>query len=374
MLDRSCGVQALTWAPGEPFVIEDRLFCDGGWIDRKRCRTINFYRPPLLESGDPEQAERWVSHIRKIYPEGWAHLIAYLAHRVQRPAEKINHGVVLGGPPGVGKDTILEPLKYAVGPWNFKEVSPSDLLKRFNDHVKCVILRVSEACDLGDIDRYALYEASKKLLAAPPDVLMVDEKNIRKYPVPNVFGTIFTTNHRTDALYLPPDDRRHYCLWSASKLEDFTEDYWKELWGWYYGEGGLEHVAAYLRAYDLSSFDAKAPPEKTAAFWAISDNGRAPEEAELYDVFEELGWPDAVILDEVINAAVGDIGFWLSERKNRRAIPHKFECCGYVPLRNSSQTDGRWKVGGKNNAIYVRTKLSGREQHEAASELRRRYG
>src|ERR1017187_3727574 len=31
---------------------------------------------------------------------------------------------VLGGEPGIGKDTMLQALKQSVGPWNFKEVSP----------------------------------------------------------------------------------------------------------------------------------------------------------------------------------------------------------------------------------------------------------
>ncbi len=367
-LDTERAAEALTWAPGEPLIIENRLICDGGWLERKGCRTLNLYRPPAIGHGDPEEVGFWLDHVRTIYPDGHEHLIDFLAHRVQRPQEKINHAIVLGGPPGIGKDTILEPIKHAVGPWNFTEVSPRQLLGRFNSFLKCVILRVSEARDLGDFDRYAFYETTKAYWAAPPDVLRVDEKNIKEYCVSNVLAAIITTNHRIDGLYLPPDDRRHYCLWSDAMKEDFDEGYWNELWRWY-ASGGLENVAAFLRARDLSGFDPKKPPEKTAVFWAIADNGRAPEEAELYDELEKLGWPDAVTLDQVITAATTEIGGWLSDRKNRRAIPHKFERCGYVPLRNDGTTDGRWKVGGKNKVIYVRSKLLGQEQHKAAAEL-----
>ena len=87
----------------------------------------------------------------------------WLAHRVQRPAEKINHALVLGGAQGIGKDTLLEPVKHAVGPWNFQEVSPTHLLGRFNGFVKSVILRVSEARDLGEIDRFSFYDHTKSL-------------------------------------------------------------------------------------------------------------------------------------------------------------------------------------------------------------------
>ena len=82
--------------------------------------------------------------------------------------KKINHALVLGGLPGIGKDSILEPVKTAIGPWNFIEVSPSDFFEPFNGYVKSVILRISEARDLGDVSRYDFYERMKTYSAAPP--------------------------------------------------------------------------------------------------------------------------------------------------------------------------------------------------------------
>ena len=37
------------------------------------------------------------------------------------PGEKINHGLLIIGEQGIGKDTMLEPIKHIVGPWNFSE-------------------------------------------------------------------------------------------------------------------------------------------------------------------------------------------------------------------------------------------------------------
>ena len=34
---------------------------------------------------------------------------------------KVNHALVLGGEPGIGKDTLIEPVKGAVGPWNSRK-------------------------------------------------------------------------------------------------------------------------------------------------------------------------------------------------------------------------------------------------------------
>ena len=33
-LDRNQPVEQMTWAPGEPMLIRDRLISEGGWIER----------------------------------------------------------------------------------------------------------------------------------------------------------------------------------------------------------------------------------------------------------------------------------------------------------------------------------------------------
>jgi hypothetical protein len=366
-LDEHRPVEQMTWAPGEPQVVSDRLISDGGWITRPGCNVFNLYRPPAPPRGDPDNAGPWLDHIRRVYPNEADHIVNWLAHRVQRPQEKINHALVLGGLQGIGKDTILEPVKVAVGAWNFSEVSPQQIVGRFNSFVKSVILRVSEARDLGDVDRFAFYDHMKTYTAAPPDVLRVDEKHIREHTVFNVCGVIITSNHKSNGIYLPADDRRHYVAWSELTKEDFKDGYWQQLWGWYQG-GGIGHVAAYLAQKDISAFQAKAPPPKTEAFWDIVASNSAPEDAELADALDKLGNADAVTLSAVAEASETSFGEWLRDRKNSRRVPHKMEEAGYRPVRNPSAKSGRWKVEGKDVVIYVRKELSTREAITAAEK------
>ena len=338
-LDEHAAVEQMTWAPGLGEIIEDRVIDTGGWIEQRGCRAFNLYRPSMIVHGDPRKARPWIEHVHRVYPEAAQHLIQWLAHRVQRPGEKINHAIVLGAKQGVGKDTIIEPVKAAVGPWNVQEASPAALMSRFNGFLKSVILRVSEARDLGELDRYSFYDALKTFTAAPPDVLRVDEKNLREHAVPNVTGLIITTNHRMDGIYLPPDDRRHYVAWSDREVGDFTEDYWTSIYQWYEA-GGTGHVAAYLAGLDLSGFDPKAPPPKTPAFWAIVDASRAPEDAELADVIEGLQHPHGVTLTKLIIYAAEHFKEWLRDRRNRRRIGHRLESAGYEPVRNPDAKSG----------------------------------
>jgi hypothetical protein len=201
----------------------------------------------------------------------------------------------------------------------------------------------------------------------------VNEKFLREYSVLNCVGVIITTNYKSDGIFLTAEDRRHYVAWSECSREDFDEAYWRKLWGWY-DAGGDRHVAAYLMALDISDFDPKASPPRTAAFWEIVNANRAPEEGELQDVLDKLGTPAAVTLDDVIQAApyASDFHDWLRDRKNRRAIPHRFETAGYIPLRNQAADSGLWVVGGKRQVVYACKNLSLKDRFRAVEALQRR--
>jgi hypothetical protein len=367
-LDQHRPVEQMTWAPGLPMLISSKLISDGGWINRDGVTVFNLYRTPIIKDGDPAEAGPWCDHVSKIFGADGEHIIKWFAHRVQRPDEKINHALVLGGNQGIGKDTMLEPVKRTVGPWNFFEVSPQQILGRFNGFLKSVVLRVNEARDVGDMDRYQFYDHMKSYIAAPPDVLRVDEKNLREYAVPNCVGIIITTNYKADGIYLPADDRRHFVAWSDLNKEDFGDDYWRTLWSWL-NSGGDGHVAAYLRQLDLSQFDPKAPPPKTPAFWEIVDASRAPEDAELADAIDALGLPDALTLDEIASRANGTFSEWLRDRKNARRIPHRLEACGYVAVRNDAAKDGLFKVAGRRQVIYAKKEQPMRERIAAVNDL-----
>jgi Family of unknown function (DUF5906) len=384
-LDQHRPVEQINWAPGMPMLIENRLIDEGGWIVRNAVGCFNLYRPPEVGKDDGGDVAVWIDHVNKLYPDDAEHIILWLAHRVQRPEEKINHALVLGGAQGIGKDTLLEPVKYAVGPWNFKEVSPQQVMGRFNGFLKSVILRVNEARDLGDFDRYALYDHMKAYTAAPPDVLRVDEKNLREHSILNCCGVIITTNHKTDGIYLPSDDRRHYVAWSELTKEDFEGAYFRKIWQWY-RQGGMARVAGYLNELDLKGFDAKAPPPKTAGFFAIVDAGVAPEDAEFADAIDALAAegkeedgindpPGAVTLDDMKRVAGSeDFSDWLDERKNRRTIVYRMEACGYVQVRNTGRKDGRWKIAGRRVTIYAKSSLTSRERHAAAEKRVKKGG
>jgi hypothetical protein len=384
-------VERMTWAPGEPEIIEGKLLVDDGWIEKPGARTYNTYLPPTIELGDASQAQRWRELWFKLYPPNEAeHSIAWLAHRCQHPEVKVNHGLVHIGRPGIGKDSATAPVRYAIGPWNFRDVALNDLVSKYNDFLCSVITRVNEARDVGDVnhgrvDRYGLHDHMKALMASPPETHQINRKYVPLYTSLSRTGFLITSNH-DDALYLPEEDRRNAVSRSECTSSDFASDYFDKLHHWYHHEHGINHIAALLHQYDLSNFNPKLAPPKTAAFWRIVSTDRGPEHNELADAIDavaiELGHkrdangniepPDALTL--AMLAVKATSAEWLTDRKKSRSIPHRLQRCGYVlsPNPDAEQSGGYWIINGKRQAIYAREKLSPEQRLAAARALRDR--
>jgi hypothetical protein len=256
-------------------------------------------------------------------------------------------------------------------------VSPEDLFGSFNGYLKAVLLRVSEARDMGDVSKFQLYERMKTMGAAPPDVLRVNEKHLKEHHIVNIVGGIITTNYKTEGIFLPADDRRHYVAWSDVMPSAFDSQpgagdssaYFNALWHWYEKEGGFQDIAAYLATLDISGFSAKAPPLKTPAFWAIVDAHRPAEEAEIMDALDVLNNPPAITNELLMTGASGDLAAFMIERKNRKTVSYRIIAAGYEVVRNDSVKDGLWVVNGVRKTIYAKKSLTVPERVKAAQQL-----
>jgi hypothetical protein len=84
---------------------------------------------------------------------------------------------------------------------------------------------------------------------------------------------------------------------------------------------------------------------------------------------KHLGNPDAVTLKQIQAKAAGDFGEWVVDRRNRRAIPHRMERCGYTPIRNNDAGDGLWVINKTRQAVYARAMLSPEDRYRAAMRI-----
>jgi hypothetical protein len=64
------------------------------------------------------------------------------------------------------------------------------------------------------MDKYAFYDATKTLIAAPPPTIYINPKYVKPYRIPNLCGVVITSNYLLHGIYLPADDRRHFFAWT----------------------------------------------------------------------------------------------------------------------------------------------------------------
>jgi hypothetical protein len=350
-------VHKMTWAPGQPerFQLKDIDVSDERGAD---CWLYNRYVPPRVPTKQGDVTP-WLNLIKRIYPDDVDHIVHYMADAVQRPAEKCNHALVLGSSVhGIGKDTLLAPLNYAVGESNFYSIKPHDLMGDTNGWVATRILQVSESHDLGDgqkgVSRFDIYERCKDLCAAPPKTLLCNDKYIKKHKVLNVLRLILTTNHGVDGVFLPPEDRRHYCAWSDA--DKMTEDESADIWEWYKA-GGLDYVAFYLANLDLTAtdFNRTAPPPQTAWWHQLVEGGRSSEDARFVDAIDKLAKPEWVTTAQVAEAGGLELAGWINNPGNRRKVEREMDRAGYRRLPNHHEKRGRFMLEGKQVPIYRRS-------------------
>jgi hypothetical protein len=243
--------QSLVYHPGLPRGVITR----GAGV-----RVYNSYCPSRLQPV-PGDVEPWLSLLRALDLEegerGAEWLLDRLAWYVQRPGFKVNHGILLGGDKGIGKDSFLSPVLDAVGRHNVTVAEGSELASEFNSFLARTKVLIVNEIDYGNHrDREIVGEKLKRVLAAPPLTLRVNEKNLRPYEIPNLVQVVMLTNHRL-CLHIDPGERRYLPLWCRLSIPDTGEA--KRAWDqWFIGywkwleQGGVARVAHWLQSRDIS--------------------------------------------------------------------------------------------------------------------------
>lgn len=227
----------------------------------------------------------WLNHVERMIPTEFEreHFLNALAHKVQFPAHKINHAILIGGHPGSGKDTMLAPFFWAIGgaaKTNCSLVRNEDLTSQWGYALECEVMEIAELRQAEAKDRRALENSLKPIIAAPPEFLQINRKGLHPYMSQNRVFVVAFSNERA-AISIPSDDRRWFCLWADSGKLDEREAL--RLWNYYERQSGFEAVAAYLATRDVSAFNPSAPPPMTEAKMIMIDQGRSTAESYLVE-------------------------------------------------------------------------------------------
>jgi hypothetical protein len=313
---------ALTYAPGETELLKK---AGVGYVNKWKDAR------PAAQSAD---VSLWLNHLHRMIPADFEreHVLNVMAYKRQNPQRKINHAVLHTGLPGGGKDTLWAPFLWSIGGGSLKNIAVAraeEVAGSWGYTYESEVIVLNEIRYRKGDDRRAMENNLKPVIAAPPEMLLVNKKQQHPYYVVNRIFVLAFSNDRAP-ITIPADDRRWFVIWSqAPRLPD---DEAARLWDWY-GKGGFEAVASYLDARDVSRFNPGAVPPTTDAKLAMVDLGMSGGEAFIADMVRQrrgpfsrgvVGSPWSGVLSDV--AAVTD-----GHRPSRETL--------FVALRESGWRD-----------------------------------
>jgi len=341
----------LTYLPGKPPIMLD---------------SVNMWRPTTI---GPKQGDVsvWLDHIKNFYSvEAADHLLNWLAYTLQHQSTKPGHAVLMGSKyEGIGKDLWLIPVREAFGKHNVSEIGADALSSQFNEWLAHKHLIIVQEIWTGA--RRELSNQLKPLLSSPPDEIMVNEKGIARYPVPNVCATIMLTNHK-DAVSMAAEDRRYFVMWSEAAPQ--SPEYYQHFADWVSDEENHARVYDYLLRRDVSKFNIKAPPPKTDAKAEMVDATMTRSEnlvVVIRDIFQEIGLKDVVAeapLYEQLKNISPDIArdvIKVPRSSPRYPIRLALKMLGYEAMKEKAFK----KVAGKVHFVNVYCQTAKMEEYES---------
>lgn len=265
-------VEKLTYYPGK-----SSMFVDQG------ISYVNTWMDDIDQGakGDPTP---WLDlfDVLEIDPEEKNHILNFFACTLQKPELKINHAIILGGMQGIGKDLMLYPLIQAMGR-NAKVIQGAMLKSQFNDYLMNTKLLQINEIDAGNYaDARAISNKIKGFIAAPPNTIPINRKNINGFNIRNVVNVVMGTNEMRP-LVMTFDSRRYYMVWSDlnirgadnQMLPQYTK-YYHQMWEWMREGKGWKYCVNSLINRDISNFIPGMAPNVTQAMIDVINSSKDP--------------------------------------------------------------------------------------------------
>jgi hypothetical protein len=247
-------------------------------------------RPPVNRSHVAD-ISLWLDHCAALIPNEAEreHIYDVMACKLQNPRVKVNHAILIAGYQGSGKDTFWAPFLWAVcgDGRNKGELNNTTLQSQWGYAYESEVIILNELRESEAKERRALANHLKGIIAAPPNMIVVNKKMQHPYNVVNRCLVIASSNDRVP-LVLDTQDRRWFCVWSD--LPRMSTERGAQMWRWF-ESGGYEAIAAWLYRRDVSAFNPAATPMVTEYKLSLIANGQSPAESVLCQMIRDREGP-----------------------------------------------------------------------------------
>lgn len=251
-----------------------------------------------VEEAHPAQIQPFLDHVEYLFPEKDDRdlFTRWLAVTIQRPQFRVPWMPLIISEPGVGKGWLYELLQLLMGRDNCAVIVPKDLESGFNEWLFEKTLVLVDELKIGGKGQYDVIESMKAIISNPQINVNIKFGAKGDYLIfPNLLGY---SNH-SNAAPLPQDDRRFWVHQVLAGRQ--APDYYDDLFKWLDTDGPA-HVYAWLKALDISKWNAAAPPPMTKAKQHMINSFKSEIERVLDDAIEDRAGPFAadVVTRDVI--------------------------------------------------------------------------
>ena len=192
-------------------------------------------------------------------------LVKYLAHIVQRPWKNQKLVIILRGPQGTGKDTLMDVMAAIFGDGNrylTRTANQNEVFGTFNSALKHkLIVQLNEA---SAADGFRNNNMVKDL--STKDEITVNEKYIAEYQVVNYAHIFYMCNGLSSPLPVSTDDRRNV-IYETSDAHKGDTPFWDNIHeNLKKDQAAINALFTYMMDMDLSHFSAKDCRPVTQAY------------------------------------------------------------------------------------------------------------
>ena len=306
----------LTYAPGDP-VFSPSL--DPGMPSFNNWKATTILARPVA----PSVIQIWLDHLTFVLGSDQERdrFLKWCAFVAQHPELKPNWHFLVISKAGLGKDTMMAPLKLAVGDKNHIDILSYALTEPFNPWAERKLVIVGETARSSSPFATAteVNNRLKPLLAQPPTELTINHKNVRQYEIPNRCAVIMFSND-PNPLYLERNSRRVHVI---NRLGETVRDlsYYKGVHKWL-EDGGAELCAAHLLTLPLTDAEiaefkggvAPSTPDKVE----LEEQNVQPQQAALEDLIRDAR--DGITTDTPYNlvATVEELAGFIALKSSHR--------------------------------------------------------
>jgi hypothetical protein len=270
----------ITYAAGDPILIhgEETLPYCNFW------RSTRMTPVPVTEA----DVKTWLDHLTFVLGSDAERdrFLRWCAFVINYPTKKPNWHYLVMSRQGLGKDSMMNPVKAALGKGSFREELSSSLTSNFDYAIETKLLILGETAH-SHFTAKDFANKLKQIMSDPPPTLPINKKFLSVYHVQNRLAVILFSNDE-NPIPLELDQRRVHVV-NRLHAAVGTPGYYQNLYAWF-DNGGIELAASYLLGLTLTDaeqeeFKGNAPDsdDKAALEQLNVDPTRAALEALIRD-------------------------------------------------------------------------------------------